>query len=150
MTEPARTLSRRIRDTLTRLEQDVDAWVASTDGSRPYLVPLSFLWDGATLLIATPAHSPTGRNLRATGRARIGIGHTRDVVIVDGVVAQALTAGEIPGDVGDAFAQKAGFDPRPLTSYVYFRILPERVQAWREVDELDGRDLMRDGRWLAD
>jgi hypothetical protein len=32
---------------------------------------------------------------------------------------------------------------------VYFRIVPYRVQAWREVNELRGRTLMRDGQWLT-
>ena len=56
----------------------------SADPGRraPYLVPLSFLWDGATLLIATPASARTGRNLQATGRVRVGIGPTRDVVLI--------------------------------------------------------------------
>ena len=56
MTPPPRSPQQRRRDTLDRLERDVDAWVATAgaaDGT-PYLVPLSFLWDGATLLIATP------------------------------------------------------------------------------------------------
>lgn len=26
---------------------------------------------------------------------------------------------------------------------------PQRLQAWREANELEGRDLMRDGHWLA-
>ncbi len=50
---------------------------------------------------------------------------------------------------GDAFAAKAGFDPRLLTGYLYFGIRPQRVQAWREANELQGRDLMRDGHWLV-
>jgi NADPH-dependent FMN reductase len=29
------------------------------------------------------------------------------------------------------------------------RLRPRRIQAWREENELAGRDLMRDGRWLA-
>lgn len=76
----------RKQDTLDRLEKDTDAWVATADAESgtPYMVPLSFLWDGETLLVATPASSPTGRNLRATGRVRIGIGPTRDVVLVEG------------------------------------------------------------------
>jgi hypothetical protein len=66
---------------------DVDVWVASAsaDGA-PYLVPLSFDWDGEALLVATP--------------------------------------------------------------YRWFRISPRRIQAWREVNELPDRELMRDGRWL--
>jgi hypothetical protein len=33
--------------------------------------------------------------------------------------------------------------------YRWFRISPGRIQAWREVNELPGRELMRDGRWLV-
>lgn len=105
---------------MARLEHDVDAWVATADGSggTPHLVPLSFLWDGADMLVATPAASRTGRNLRATGTVRLGIGPTRDVVLVEGAV-RALAAGEVPGDVGDAFAARTGFDPRRLTGYEF-------------------------------
>ncbi len=150
MIPPARPPGRRTRDTLARLERDVDVWVATADGTgTPYLVPLSFLWDGSTLLIATPASSPTARNLRATGRVRLGIGPTRDVVLVEGT-AHPLTTIELTDEVGDAFATKAGFDPRTLTTpYLYIRIEPRRIQAWREENELEGRELMRDGRWLV-
>ncbi|WP_432166730.1 pyridoxamine 5'-phosphate oxidase family protein [Streptomyces sp. bgisy031] len=149
---PARTAKQRKQDTLDRLERDEDVWVATADeeSATPYLVPLSFLWDGTTLLLATPAASPTGRNLRATGRARLGVGPTRDVVMIEGT-AQTLTAAELPDDVKDAFAEKTGFDPRALSSeYLYFRVAPRRVQAWREANELAGRDLMRDGEWIDD
>ncbi|MHB9855287.1 pyridoxamine 5'-phosphate oxidase family protein [Streptomyces krungchingensis] len=151
MNPPARTAKQRKQDTLDRLENDVDAWVSTADGEggTPYLVPLSYLWDGRTLLVATPAESPTGRNLRATGRTRLGIGATRDVVLVEGTVT-AREAAELPDGVGDAFARKTGFDPRELTTrYLYFTVTPQRVQAWREVEELAGRDLMRDGEWLV-
>jgi hypothetical protein len=115
----------------------------------PYLVPLSFLWDGTTFLVATPSSSPTGRNLQATGKVRLGIGPTRDLVLIEGTVhAQAAT--EIPDEVGDAFAAKTGFDPRLLTSsYLYFRIHPQRLQAWREANELKDRELMRGGHWIV-
>ena len=151
MAPPVRPPQQRRQDTLDRLERDVDAWVATADpgSGTPYLVPLSFLWDGATLLIATPASSPTSRNLRATGKVRLGIGPTRDLVLIEGTVRASTAAAEIPDDVGDAFAAKAGFDPRQLSGYRYFRILPQRLQAWREANELEGRELMRGGRWLV-
>jgi hypothetical protein len=48
----------------------------------------------------------------------------------------------------DRFAARTGFDPRALTTpYRWFRVAPQRIQAWREADELSGRELMRDGRW---
>jgi Pyridoxamine 5'-phosphate oxidase len=118
MTPPPRTPHQRKQDTLQRLEQDINAWVATADPASgvPYLVPLSFLWDGRTVLVATPASSPTGRNLQASGRVRLGIGPPRDVVMIEGTV-QAVAATAITQEVGDAFAAKSGFDPpaeRPL------------------------------------
>jgi hypothetical protein len=147
--EPPRTQEQRKTDTLRRLEQDVDAWVATAgEGGVPSLAPFSFLWDGAALLFAMPAAGPTARNLLASGEVRLGLGHTRDVVLIEGIV-KAIPAAEIPAETGDAFAAKTGFDPRALSSpYFYFRITLRKVQAWREVNELAGRDLMRDGAWL--
>jgi hypothetical protein len=152
MTPPPRSRQQRRQDTLRRLEHDTDAWVATADagGGTPYLVPLSFLWDGASLLIATPASSPTSRNLQATGKVRLGIGPTRDLVLIEGTVQEVTAPTEIPREVGDAFAVKAGFDPRELTgAYLYFRIGPRRLQAWREVNELEDRELMRGGQWVV-
>ncbi|MYW02429.1 pyridoxamine 5'-phosphate oxidase family protein [Streptomyces sp. SID3343] len=152
MTSSPRTPQQRRKDTLFRLEHEDDAWVSTADADTgtPYLVPLSFLWEGDTLLISTPAGTVTGRNLRANGRIRLGIGPTRDLIMIEGT-AQALAASEIPAELGDAFAAKAGFDPRVTSAeYVYFRIRPQRLQAWRQADEIAGRDLVRDGQWIVD
>jgi hypothetical protein len=71
------------------------------------------------------------------------------VVLIEGTV-RATPDTELPDDIGDAFAARTGFDPRQLTTaYTYFHIHPERLQAWREANELKGRDLMRDGQWLV-
>lgn len=145
-----RDLEQRRQDTLHRLEHDVDAWVASAGADGPYLVPLSFLWDGTAFLLSTALATPTGRNLRADPGVRLGIGATRDVVLVVGTVAEVVAPAEISTELGDAFAVKTGFDPRVLRSpYGYFRVVPQRIQAWREEDELTGRDLMVDGAWLS-
>ncbi|MFF2198365.1 pyridoxamine 5'-phosphate oxidase family protein [Streptomyces sp. NPDC058157] len=147
---PPRSRAQRRHDTEQRLSHDVDVWVASAspDGS-PHLVPLSFDWDGEALWAATPASSPTGRNLAATGSARLALGHTRDLALIEGDV-EVLGLDALPPHLGDRFAARTGFDPRTLTGpYRWFRITPRRVQAWREENELAGRELMRDGRWLA-
>ena len=122
MDVPPRPGSQRRRDTERRLEHDVDLWVASasTDG-LPHLIPLSFDWDGTALLLSTPRDSPTGRNLAATRTARLGLGETRDVTLIEGDV-EVLAIDALP---------------------------PRRIQAWREVDELAERELMRDGEWTT-
>src|SRR3954454_20290285 len=151
MTADPRSRAQRRRDTEHRLTHDTDVWVASAsvDGA-PYLVPLSFDWDGEALLVATPAASPTGRNLAATRTTRLALGHTRDVSMIEGEV-EALEIDALPQEQGDRFAARSGFDPRALdTPYRWFRIFPRRIQAWREVNELPDRELMRDGRWWSD
>ena len=145
MNADPRSRAQRRRDTEHRLAHDVDVWVASAsvDGA-PYLVPLSFDWDGEALLVSTPADSPTGRNLAATRKARIALGHTRDVSMIEGDV-EVLEIDALPREQGDRFAARSGFDPRALTTrYRWFRILPRRIQAWREVNELPDRELMSD------
>jgi hypothetical protein len=112
-------------------------------------VPLSFDWDGEALLVATPTDSPTGRNLAATRAVRLGLGHTRDVSMIEGEV-EVLGIDALPQQRGDRFVAYTGFDPRALaTPYRWVRISPRRIQAWREVNELSDRKLMRDGRWLV-
>jgi general stress protein 26 len=148
MTEPARPLSVRKQDTLRRLENDVDLWVAtaSADG-KPYLMPLSFLWDGKSLLISTAATNPTAKNLQQNPTAHLALGHTRDVIHIT-ATAGFLKPQDLTESEGDAFADKAGFDPRKA-DYPYFRVTPTRIQAWREVNELKDRLLMQDGSWLV-
>jgi hypothetical protein len=144
--EPPRSLPQRKQDTMGRLESDVDAWVATADSAgNGYLLPLSFLWDGAGVVVSTPRTSITGRNLSRAGRVRVGVGQVRDVTMVDGSVEPVSDE-----PTKDAFAAKHGWDPRQESGdYAYFRIVPDRMQAWREVNELPGRTLMRDGTWLV-
>jgi hypothetical protein len=87
MSAEPRSRAQRRRDTGHRLTHDIDVWVASASANgAPYLVPLSFDWDGEALLMATPTDSPTGRNLAATRAVRLGLGHTRDVTMIEGDV----------------------------------------------------------------
>jgi nitroimidazol reductase NimA-like FMN-containing flavoprotein (pyridoxamine 5'-phosphate oxidase superfamily) len=118
-----RPRAERRRDTEHRLAHDVDVWVAtaSADGD-PYLVPLSFDWDGETLLVATPTASPTGRNLAVTRVARLALGDARDVSMIDGQV-EVVEIDALAEQRADRFAKRSGFDPRGLaTPYRWFRI----------------------------
>ena len=146
MTGPRSTEQRR-QDALYRLGHDVDAWVATTDTDTgaPRLTPLSFLWHDEALLFSTSAGSPTARNLATNPSVQVGIGLTRDVVLVQGTV-ETLPA--ISEELGDAFAAKTGFDPRTADNpYHYFRLTPGTIQVWREEDELTDRWVMRAGVW---
>jgi hypothetical protein len=82
-----RSKEQRKADTLARLGAAVaDVWVATTDGVRPFPVPLTMAWVGE---------------------------------------------------------REAG------PPYLFAVLRPERIEAWREENELTGRRLMRDGVWLV-
>ncbi|MFI2436016.1 pyridoxamine 5'-phosphate oxidase family protein [Streptomyces sp. NPDC018693] len=141
----------RKKDVLGRLEREVDAWVATADGDgTPCLVALSFLWDGECLWLSTRLTNPTGRNLSDGRRARLALGDTRDVVLVDGEV-DTYALRDVPESIAEAFAVRTGWDPRRGggASYAYFRVRPREVQAWCEERGLPRRHLMRDGVWMV-
>lgn len=145
-----RNTEQRTRDVRQKLHAEVDCWVASASGAGDaYLIPLSFYWDGARLILATPAKSRTARNLRRAGEARLALGPTRDVVLIEGAV-DFIARDVIDDALATAHAEKTGFDPRQIAEeYVYIAVIPHTIQAWREADELTGRFVMRAGRWLA-
>jgi hypothetical protein len=142
-----RARAQRRADTLALLHDEVDCWVASADEmGNAHLVPLSHYWDGESLVVATPRSSPTAKNLLRAGVARIGVGPTRDVVLVDGRVTEG-----VDDATADAHSRHTGFDARAEPEdYVYLRVTPVEIRAWREAKELSGRLLMRNGAWLPD
>jgi general stress protein 26 len=144
-----RSLAERTADVRRLLATEVDCWVASASADgEAYLLPLSFYWDGTRLALATPGHSRTARNLRRAGHARLALGGTRDVVIVEGPV-QELAADADP-QLADAHAVAAGFDARAQPGYVLLCVTPDRIQTWRNPAELPERDVIRAGRWRID
>ncbi|HEX3722136.1 MAG TPA: pyridoxamine 5'-phosphate oxidase family protein [Nitrolancea sp.] len=143
-----RPTSQRVADVRAKLQSEVDIWVASaSESGDTYLLPLSFYWDGTSLTIATPQRSRTVRNLLRAGWARLALGPTRDVVIIEGSVREiAVDADSI---LAEAHAQAVGFDARHEPGYVFIQVQPRRIQAWRSPAELVERDVMLDGEWLS-
>jgi hypothetical protein len=144
-----RDLRQRKADTLSKLATENDIWVATASGSgAPCLVPLSFAWIDERIVLATPRGNRTTRNISETGVARLALGPTRDVVSFAGsaTVVDMDALGE-----ADAirYAEKTGWDPRSNESLVWIEFRPSSIQAWREVNEIEGRTVMDDGRWLV-
>lgn len=141
----------RKADTLAMLATHaIDAWVATASAAgAPHLVPLSLAWVDEKLIIAVEASSVTARNLTASGDARLAVGPTRDVVMIDAHLAKTVDAAVAADELGAAYAAQTDWDPRRSTGYVFLVLRPVRIQAWRESNEIPGRTLMRDGRWLV-
>jgi hypothetical protein len=148
--EGPRSRGQRRADTLAKLKASAaDVWVSSASGSDPYLVPLSLAWIDDRVVLALETGSRTSRNIAATGTARLALGPTRDVVMIDAVFERAVPLAEA-GALADGYAAQSDWDPRDVGGdYAYLVLRPDRVQAWRESDELAGRTLMRGGVWLS-
>lgn len=90
---PARTRGQRTADSLAMLDGEVDVWVATAseqDGvARPHLVPVSLAWFEERVVIAVQATSRTALDLSTGGVARLGVGPTRDVVMIDVVLDES-------------------------------------------------------------
>jgi hypothetical protein len=150
-----RSASQRKADTLAKLTAEAaDVWVASASvsdaGAQAYLVPLSLGWVDERIVLALQATSQTAINIAAAGKARLGLGPTRDVVLIDAVLEESHQAEDVPDRIGAGYAEQSDWDPREAgAGYVYLVLRPVRIQAWREENELRGRTIMRRGDWLV-
>jgi hypothetical protein len=150
-----RSGAERKADTLAKLHAQGDVWVASASVSgggsaHAHLVPLSLAWIDERVVIALESDSRTARNIVEQGLARLALGPTRDVVIIDAVLDRAVDLDAAPAPLADRYAAQSDWDPRTARGQFVFLVLrPDRIQAWREVDELAGRTLMRAGSWVV-
>ncbi len=146
-----RSTAERKTDAIAVLERHGDAWLATASRSgRPHLIAVSQAWDGESVVLATRDGTPTARNLDETGWARVALGAADDVVMIEASVHDSFPAGSAPEAVRSGFVAAAGWDPAAEgPDWRYYRLRPRRIQAYRGYGELEGRDVMRDGRWLA-
>ncbi len=156
MTDAPRPAAQRKAETLAKLSADAaDIWVASASisdagAAQAYLVPLSLGWVDTRIVLALEADSRTARNIVERGAARLALGPTRDVVMIDAVLEHTYDAADTPAALAYGYALQSDWDPRTAgDGYVYLVLRAERIQAWREANELRGRTLMRDGEWLV-
>jgi hypothetical protein len=141
-------MEQRKADTLRKLEAlAADVWVASSSGGKAHLIPLSYAWHDGFVVIACEDSSLTARNVLAGGAARLGFGPTRDVVMIDATLERAEPITAVADEIADAYASQSGWDARVVPNNVMVFLKPQRIQAWREANEIAGRTLMRDGAW---
>jgi hypothetical protein len=143
-----RSLGRRKRDALDRLNRDTDVWVATADHrGRPHLVPLSLCWDGQRVIVRVKRTSRTARNAVASGTARLALGQTRDVVMIDAKVCSVPVA-DAP-EIAALYARRTGWDPSVnATDGLFLLLSPVRVQSWRDLAESYERTVMSNGQWV--
>jgi general stress protein 26 len=147
-----RSPEERKADALAKLEAvDANVWIASsTPTGAVHLVPVSHTWNGSHIVLATEPRSRTVNNVTSNPRVRLALGDTRDVVIIDAVLAETVPKSNAPAALARGYASQAGWDPQTDSGdYVYLIFGPHRIEVWREGEDLSGRTVMRDGSWVA-
>jgi pyridoxamine 5'-phosphate oxidase-like protein len=145
-----RDTATRKADALAELEQQADMWLSTADpAGRPHLIPVSAWWGGTDLVIATTGASRTARNMKANRAVRVAAGSPADAIMIDADVVESRAVDD-SAELAGGFAAAVGWDPREVgPGWVFFRLRPTRIQAYRGYDELEGRDIMRASKWLA-
>jgi hypothetical protein len=69
--------------------------------------------------------------------------------MIDARLIETTLAENAP-EVAVGFSSAVGWDPRDEgAGWAFFRLRPTRIQAYRGYEELEGRDVMRNSRWMA-
>jgi hypothetical protein len=142
-----RSVAERAATARAQLESEIDVWVASASAAGDaHLIPLSYLWDGSSVVLSTPERSRTARDLFRAGVGRAALPPTRSVVILAGDVERLDPA--LEPDVVDAFARRHEWDPRlEPTPYAFLRIVAREIHAWAVAEELSTRAVYAGGIW---
>jgi hypothetical protein len=146
-----RSLEKRTADVRKALSRNGDVYLATASSSgRPHLIAASSWWDGQRLVVATAATSRTSRNLDTTRLARLALGTPADMIVIDANVVDVVDVDRADQQMRDGFAAAVGWNPADEgPGWRFFRLAPVSMQAYRGYGELQGRDVMRDGTWLA-
>lgn len=79
----------------------------------------------------------------------MAVGDTLYVVVFD-VVVEVLPVDEAPAVMMDSFTLRNGWGPRSRQgNWVCMVMAPQQIQTWQSEEELSGRDVMLEGKWLA-
>ncbi|MGD8151346.1 pyridoxamine 5'-phosphate oxidase family protein [Ornithinimicrobium sp. Y1694] len=149
---PPRDCQSRKAHALAHLARErAHVWV-STASPRglPSLIPMSYAVLNGRVLVCTGAGSATSRNLQAGSTVRLAFGQTHDVVLITGRAEAHHAVAEAPAEIRDQFARQADWDPQ-LTEgdFRYFVLEPRTVAVWAQIEEHDGKTVMKDGVWTC-
>jgi len=143
-----RDTATRKADVLAALEKQGQVWLATSDvGGRPHMIAVSAWWDGADLVVTTSGSSKTARNMAMNPLVTLAGGDPADAIVIQAQMLES-SAAEDAEELAVGFSKVMGWDPREMGGWMFFRLRPTRIQAFRGYDEIEGRDVMVRSRWL--
>jgi pyridoxamine 5'-phosphate oxidase-like protein len=144
-----RDTATRKADVLASFEKQGQYWLVSADvAGRPHVIAVSAWWDGHELVVTTNGSSVSARNLAMNPVVKLVGGDPADAIVIDASVIDS-TGVDDSAELAGGFKAAMGWDPREMAGWMFFRLRPTRIQAFRGYDEIEGRDVMVRSRWLS-
>ena len=143
-----RDVKTRKVDVMTVLEDQGHYWLTSAHDDRPHAIGVSAWWKEEQLVVTTLGTSRTARNMTPGAQVVLLHGDPADAVVIYAEVVDSSPAKDAQ-EIARGFKAVMGWEPGESSGWTFFRLRPTRIQAFRGYDEIEGRDVMKDGRWQA-
>jgi hypothetical protein len=144
-----RDTATRKKDVLAALEAQGHYWLVTAElGGRPHVIGVSGWWDDGQIVVATVGSSRTARNMAMNPLVKLAHGDPADAIVIEAQMIDSRAV-EDSSDLAAGFAAAVGWDPREVGGgWMFFRLRPTRIQAFRGYDEIQDRDVMVRSRWV--
>ena len=144
-----RDTATRKKDVLAALEGQGRYWLTTADtAGRPHMIGVSALWDGAELVVTTLGSSRTARNMAMNPTVVLAHGDPADAIVIKAAVIDSAAV-EDSAELAGEWNKAMGWDPREMGGWMFYRLRPTRIQAFRGYDEIENRDVMVRSRWIV-
>ena len=144
-----RDVATRKKDVLDALRKQGKFWLATAEiGGQPHLIAVSGWWDGHDIVVTTLGTSKTARNMAMNPAVMLAGGDPSDAIVIQAQMIDSIAV-EDSAELALGFSTAMGWDPREMDGWMFYRLRPTRIQAFRGYDEIEGRDVMVRSRWLA-
>ena len=143
---PSRDAATRKKDVLAYLEKQGHYWLSTAEiGGRPHVIAVSGLWNDGEIVVTTLGTSKTARNLAMNPAAVLAGGDPSDAIVIQAQVMESVAVEDSPRMLSE-WSAAMGWEPPG--DWVFYRLRPTRIQAFRGYDEIGGRDVMIRSRWV--
>jgi hypothetical protein len=144
-----RDTATRKKDVLAALEAQGHYWLVTAElGGRPHVIGVSGWWDDGQIVVTTLGSSRTARNIAMNPQVKLAHGDPADAIVIEAQVIESVAVKD-SAELANGFEGAMGWDPRQVGGeWMFFRLRPTRIQAFRGYDEIQDRDVMIRSRWV--
>lgn len=144
-----RDAATRKKDVLAALEGQGHYWLVTAEvGGRPHVIGVSGWWNDGQIVVTTLGSSRTARNMAMNPQVKLAHGDPADAIVIEAQMIDSVAV-EDSTELASGFKAAMGWDPREMGGWMFFRLRPTRIQAFRGYDEIGGRDVMLRSRWVV-